>query len=96
MSGLQCWDENGQLVVDLGDYMVRYLGRTVVNASGNITQMNVPYAGLTADGSFAAIVKLAGVTRIWNTSCYDGGFTLFFVPGTSYADTITVDLYSFL
>ncbi|EKY3088593.1 hypothetical protein RA970_001741 [Cronobacter dublinensis] len=96
MSGLQCWDGSGRLIVDLGDYMVRYIGRTVVNAPAGISEMNVPYAGLTASGSFAAIVKLNGVVRIWSTSCYDGGFTLYFVPGTSYADTITVDLYNFL
>lgn len=96
MSGLQCWDASGKLVVDLGDYMVRHVGTITVKAPAAVNQFNVAMPGATASGSFAAITDIFMVTRIWGTSCYDGGVTVFFVPGTSYADTLTIDLYNFI
>ncbi|ELY3545781.1 hypothetical protein SMX40_003378 [Cronobacter turicensis] len=96
MAGLQCWDASGRLVVDLGDYMVRHRGRITVKAPGGVNQFDVAIPGATASGSFAAITTTLMQTRIWGTSCYDGGVTVFFVPGTSFADTLTIDLYDFI
>ncbi|WP_139810733.1 hypothetical protein [Pantoea rwandensis] len=55
-AGLQCWDATGKLVVDIGDYNTRYLGRASGTIDTNAAQLFIPYSGVTLNGSFAVIV----------------------------------------
>ncbi|ELY4215878.1 hypothetical protein SMY84_001768 [Cronobacter turicensis] len=95
MAGLQCWDASGNLIVDLGDYMLRHVARVQFNqVAGAVSQVNIPVAGVTATGSFAVFTPPYG-DRQSIVSCYDGGVTINFAFGFSPASG-PVDIYSFI
>ena len=53
--GLQCWDENGNLVVDTSDYNCRYIGTyNVGTGGGNSVTQGV--SGINAGNAYAVIV----------------------------------------
>lgn len=100
--GLQVWDANGNLVVDLGDYSTRiYTSQRVTIPNGVSTAIQYPVSGVTASGHFAVItegnntvvpdVLMTNYTAV----TYDGGFWLIPIFGTSYSMTVTVDIYVF-
>jgi len=40
--GLQCWDEYGRLIVDVGDYNMRYIGTVNLNVGPGANAWSVP------------------------------------------------------
>ena len=98
--GLQCWDANGKLIVDIGDYNTRYLGRTTVTMAANTNQVNGSFGGLTASGSFV-VVASASSSAYYTPSnfaarAYDGGYRIFKLPAYTAAVTLTLDMYAFI
>lgn len=102
-SGLQCWDASGKLVVDIGDYNTRYMGRTTANVDGTVNSLTVPYTGATLNGSFAVIVAAKSNTpNLPGADPYEfaartvnGGILLIRVGGPK-SITLTLDVYAFI
>lgn len=98
--GMQCWDASGKLVVDIGDYNTRYLGRTTVTIPANTNVATGSYGGLTAAGSFAAVVSVSSTsyfkTNNFATRTYDGGYRVWRLSRDVTAVTLTLDLYAFI
>ena len=94
--GLQCWDENGNLVVDTSDYNCRYI-RTynVETGSGNSVTQSV--SGINASNAYAVIV--AGFYgSVFNEAVCggsDNAFTLFTLSGYGTSQTFTVEVYRY-
>lgn len=98
--GMQCWDASGKLVVDIGDYNTRYLGRTSVTIPANTNVASGSFSGLTAAGSFAAVVSASSSsyfnTNNFATRTYDGGYRVWRLSRDVTAVTLTLDLYAFI
>ncbi len=96
--GLQCWDATGKLVVDIGDYNTRYLGRTSVMIPANVNMISGSFGGLTAAGSFAVVVSASSNFNNNNfaTRTYDGGYRVWKLFQSATAVTLTLDLYAFI
>lgn len=98
--GLQCWDVNGKLVVDIGDYNSRYLGRTTVFLAENANSVSGVFQGLTFSGSFVIVVSAASTSYFtpgnFAARAFDGGFGIFKLSSYTAAVTLTLDMYSFL
>lgn len=105
-AGLQCWDASGRLIVDLGDYMVRYHGSTTIRFTGTGRTVTINYPGVTQNGSFAVITNTNyGSTTIQHqyaitaycVRCLDGKLTAYYLVGDNApATTLTVEVYSFI
>lgn len=94
--GLQCWDGNGRVAVDLSDYAIRYMGSLSVTLASGETQKNVAFAGATQDGSFATIVSTGPTVNEYFCCAYNGGITLYYLPSKgSAAITLNVEVYNF-
>lgn len=98
--GLQCWDASGKLVVDIGDYNTRYLGRTTVTIPANVNMVTGSYGGITSVGSFAAVVSTSSTsyfkTNNFATRTYDSGYRVWRLSRDVTAVTLTLDLYAFI
>lgn len=98
--GMQCWDASGKLVVDIGDYNTRYLGRTTITIPANANIATAAYGGLTSSGSFAAVVSVSSTSYFnannFATRTYDGGFRAWRLSRDVTAVTLTLDLYAFI
>lgn len=98
--GLQCWDANGKLIVDIGDYNTRYLGRTTVSIQGSEDVVSGAFAGLTEAGSFAVVVSAASSKYVspanFSARAYNGGFRVFKLLPNVNSITLTLDMYAFL
>lgn len=102
-AGLQCWDATGKLIVDIGDYNTRYLGRTTGTIDTNAAQLFIPYAGVTLNGSFAVIVATqsnssgAPVAYPYEFAAraISNGVQIIRVGGAKNV-TLTVDVYAFI
>lgn len=100
-AGMQCWDETGKLIVDIGDYNCRFLGTTSISFPANTPVISGSYGGLTANGSFgvvAATTSGGGVFSIaeFAVRTYDGGYRVFCISANNDAATLTINLYGFL
>lgn len=99
-AGLQCWDASGNLVVDLGDYSTRFIGRYNVNFPRSVdrVQLNVP--GVTDSNSFASVMGAnLGSTYVTDYApvCRSGGIDIIYVPGRNPSVDLTlyVEVYMF-
>ncbi|ELQ6036669.1 hypothetical protein [Cronobacter sakazakii] len=96
MSGLQCWDASGKLVVDLGDYMLKKQAEVrVPSKTGSYKQVNIPITGVTAS-CFAVLNTDYIQDNTWVTACYDGGVTIYFTLGQYFSGTATLEVYSYI
>jgi hypothetical protein len=98
--GIQCWDANGKLIVDLGDYNTRYLGRMQITMPAASFQTSSAFSGATENGSFGVVVATSTTNQPpdrYMTRAYNGGIRLYCIdPGYYQAVTVTVDVFSFL
>ena len=86
--GLQVWDASGKLVLDITDRLTRCLGYANFSMVGSALSVDVPWTGITNDGTWGAIPQnfrhdvriFAGVVRVyrWNTSIPASGRLLIF------------------
>lgn len=96
MSGLQCWDATGRLVVDLGDYLLKKQAEVQVpSKAGAYKQVNVPILGVT-ESCFAVLNCDIIQDKAWATSCYNGGVTIYFTLGQYFSGTATLEIYSYI
>ena len=100
-AGMQCWDATGKLVVDIGDYNTRHLGGISSGMGDRVSEITIPYGGLTAAGSFAVITSITVSQTAYEinhfvTRVYDGGCRIIKLPSYTAAVTFNVDFYSFL
>lgn len=101
MQGLQAWDENGNLVVDIGDFSTRFIGRYRVHIpqGGNDVYQYIP--GLYGSNSFASIMSTSGylggmIDPEYMAVMVSNGFKVIYLPqGASRAIDIDVEVYSF-
>lgn len=94
--GLQCWDENGNLVVDTSDYNCRYIGTyNVGTGGGNSVTQGV--SGINASNAYAVIVAGSYGSAFNEAFCAvsDNAFTLFTLSGYSTSQTFTVEVYRY-
>jgi len=93
--GLQCWNAAGQLIVDLGDYNMRYMGSVNLSITAGQTAWSVAFSGMRSTG-WLAILR---TNQYWNNfSCITGNnaFTVQYLPTTgTYAQTLTFDVYKY-
>ncbi|WP_312181296.1 hypothetical protein [Pantoea sp. CTOTU46764] len=101
-AGLQCWDATGKMVVDIGDYNTRYLGRASASIDTNAAQLFVPFSGSTLIGCFAVIVGaqsntpgLGADSYEFAARCLNGGVQVIRVGGPKSV-TLTLDVYAFI
>lgn len=98
--GMQCWDSSGKLVVDIGDYNTRYLGRTTVTMPANTNLVTGSFSGLTLSGSFVVVVSASSSSYFtpsnFSVRSYDGGFRVFKLSNYTAAVTLTLDMYAFI
>lgn len=100
-AGMQCWDETGKLIVDIGDYNCRFIGSLNVPFPANTYEVTAGYAGITANGSFGVVVATtSGSGALSISECavrtYDGGVRIMRILPSSQAVTLTINLYGFL
>ncbi|WP_036624705.1 hypothetical protein [Pantoea sp. AS-PWVM4] len=98
--GLQCWDATGKLIVDIGDYNTRYLGRTTVTIPANSNVATGSFNGMTDTGSFIVVVSASSTSYFtpanFAARAYNGGFLVFKLSSYTAAVTLTLDMYAFL
>lgn len=98
--GMQCWDANGKLIVDIGDYNTRYLGRTTVTMAANTNLVTGSFGGLTASGSFVVVASASSSVYYTPSNfaarAFDGGYRIFKLPAYAAAVTLTLDMYAFI
>lgn len=98
--GMQCWDASGKIVVDIGDYNTRYLGRTTITIPANTNVVTGSFGGLTTGGSFASVVSASSTsyfkTNNFATRTYEGGYRVWRLSRNVTAVTLTLDLYAFI
>lgn len=94
--GLQCWDSSGRLVVDLGDYNMRFMGTaSLAISAGTTNTWNVAFSGMKPVGWLA----IARTNTFWTEFycvCGTNSFSVRYTPtGGVFAQTLTFDIYSF-
>lgn len=93
--GIQCWDQYGRLVTDLGDYNMRYMGSVSLSIGANQTAWSVGFAGMRPNG-WLAVMR---TSQYWNEFyCIPGtnAFTVQYLPTSgTYPTTITFDVYKY-
>ena len=100
MSGLQCWDANGNLVVDLGDYTVKFVGKYQVTVPRGSFIGSVGVSGINGFNSFAAITasNSPGGYGEYYAKTRDNAVHVIYLPTSSpWSDvTLTVEVYTFV
>lgn len=97
--GLQAWDENGVLMLDVGDYSTRFVGNYSIRLNSGAASASVAAPGVTKDKHFAAVTS-GSETSVLMTEMTaiagDGVVYLVALTGSvSYARTANVDVYAF-
>lgn len=101
-AGLQCWDASGNMVVDLGDYTIKFVGRYRVSipAGTGIGSVNVP--GINGNNSFSSIMYTSGtlggaIDSNWYSKTRNGGVDILYLPQYAHgAVTVDVEVYQFI
>lgn len=101
--GLQAWDANGNLIVDIGDYSTRFVGSYDLNMPINSTAINIALPGVSSETHFAVIVKAndgsinaallaTSLTAIIGTNVL---WLVSLVGGQVWNRPVTVDVYAY-
>ncbi|KLE44082.1 hypothetical protein YA12_19385 [Klebsiella aerogenes] len=77
--GLQCWDASGRLVVDIGDYNMRYMGTYSISSQGGVDNFNINVPGMHHNGWVAFPVNKYNMNE-WYCDCQEGFFTAKYLP----------------
>lgn len=99
-AGLQAWDQSGNLIVDLGDYTVKFIGKYSMTIPQGKDIASITVNGIDGNNSFAAIT---GVNDKYPITDYyaktkTNGVDLIYLPTgyAGYARTFTVEVYKFI
>ncbi|MDF2784223.1 MAG: hypothetical protein K0S95_758 [Pantoea eucrina] len=92
--GLQCWDEHARLVVDIGDYNMRFMGTASLRITSG-TSWSVGFSGMRPTGWMA----VQQYSEYYNSFyCIPGtnAFTVQLLPTDGVSPrTIYFDVYSY-
>lgn len=93
--GLQCWDSSGRLVVDLGDYNMRFMGTASLSiAAGTTNVWTVNFNGCRTVGWL--IVPLTTPFSEFYCVPQNNSFSVRYTPtGGIQAQTLNFELYAF-
>jgi hypothetical protein len=101
-AGLQAWDADGNLVVDLGDYTVKFVGRYSMSIASNASVSSITVNGIDGNNSFASIQSSNGTvdgsvrTDIVAKTKTNGVDLIYMPTGTSGGVTADVEVYMFV
>lgn len=94
--GLQCWDAHGRLVVDLGDYNIRYMGSASLNVAAGTNNWVVNFNGVRPDGWIIIVTTSDAMTEFYCIP-QTNSFNVKYTPvNGSFARTINFELYTFI
>lgn len=79
--GLQCWNASNQLVVDLGDYNIRYVGTYTIAVNSSTATYTVAVSGMATTGWFVHYAPASDTFSEWSCFCNAGSFTAIYLPG---------------
>lgn len=93
--GLQCWDAGGTMVVDIGDYNMRYMGSVGLNIAAGTNSWNVGFGGMRTTG-WLAILRTTQYYNEFYCIPNNDSFTVQYLPSSGvYAQSLTFDVYSY-
>lgn len=90
--GLQCWNANAELVVDLGDYNIRFMGTyTITNPPATFT-FNIP--DMRSTGWFAHSANATNqYINVYYCVCNNGTMTVNNLLGSGQLGTYSFNVY---
>lgn len=92
--GLQCWNSSGVLVVDLGDYNIRFMGTYSFTTSTGVPTYTVAVPGMKTSGWFVHYSPANDIFNEWSSYCNNGSFTAIYLPNNSPpSGTYTFNVY---
>ena len=93
--GLQCWDASGRLVVDLGDYNMRFMGAaSLAIAAGTTNVWTVNFTGVRPTGWL--IIPVTNNFSEFYCVPQTNSFSVRYTPtGGISARTLSFELYAF-
>lgn len=98
--GLQCWNERGEIVVDIGDYNVSLVSRMNVTMPARQTYTEVGFNGMDSNGWFVVIVGVWGSSGIssFDFMCtpFNGGFAVALANSIYQETYCTVEIYKYI
>lgn len=98
MSGLQAWDQNGNLVVDLGDFSTRFVTRVAVSIPSGGIMGSAYVPGINGYNSFACVkaTNFGHVDSTYAAVTRENAVDVIFLPSReSVAITLYVEIYQF-
>ncbi|QEG10402.1 hypothetical protein KMI8_24 [Klebsiella phage KMI8] len=101
MQGMQAWDENGNIVVDIGDFSTRFVGRYRVHMPNGSNNVFTHIPGVNGTNSFAAIMWTEGslqnsINTEYAAITTNDGFKVMYLPEDRTMEiNIDVEVYSF-
>lgn len=91
--GLQCWNASGTLIVDLGDYNMRFMGTYTITAT-SAQSYTVTVPGMRTTGWFASYAPASDVFNEWSVICNNGSMSIIYFPTASpTAGTYSFNVY---
>lgn len=95
--GLQCWNANGNIVVDIGDYNIRFMGTYNINVVSGTPRYTVQVPGMESIGWFGHYAPSSGIFNEWSVYCNDGSFTAIYLPGDpSFGGSTPFNIYKWV
>lgn len=93
--GLQAWDGSGRMLVDIGDYSMRYVGTFQFTVTTGVRQWWVPYAAFR-DTGWIAVYLYERSSRYFSIIPGNGGFTLRnLISNQAYSYALTFEVYTY-
>jgi hypothetical protein len=94
--GLQCWDENGNLVVDTSDYNCRYIGTYNVKMNGRWLCLLKAFLVSTQETPLLLLLQVLGVPGLTRLYCAVATMHLpYFAVWIRHVQTFTVEVYRY-
>ncbi|QDH94255.1 hypothetical protein [Escherichia phage vB_EcoS_PHB17] len=101
-AGLQAWDASGNLIVDLGDYTVKFVGKYTITFPKGQNVSSFAVNGINGNNSFAAITATdssggLGFIQFYAKTKTNGVDVIYLPTGnTLYAEKLTIEVYQFI
>lgn len=97
-AGLQAFDENGKLIVDVSDYSTRYFFSQNITFPNNQRIVSFQLDGVTADNCFCAMFGTGSTLALYisdySVQPREGFIDVMYIPGVTYlTQTFRVDVY---
>lgn len=98
MSGLQCWDGSGNIVVDLGDYSVRFIGLYGVNIPSGANYAEIPVHDISQANGFCIPVVSGydGTLDSIYIVCYNNYVRAVNTSGSGRQISFTFEAYTYI